>query len=283
MTPENDSERKPVEFTIPARYYARGTVDWDDPAPERTGGEKTKQITLSTANTAVVGIHYQNEAYPGGIRYVGEPGVTTYYETWAGRNRVVLEEKIAPLLAAARAVGLRILYTVMGNWPSAVHSYQLRELVARTTSQKSPPEWQPPGGLSSDWKEKLQEDLLGKGFHAEGTDDIAPSVAARPGDWMATSAKQASTLFSENGIWNVLLTGFEGASCYVWHGVLPFARLGYRCFLVEDGALCLETAETRDDQEIMKRTLQAMQLIRPCYLASSKDVVGALSRAKSQV
>ena len=282
MTQENDPERRPVDFTIPARYYARRAVDWDNPAPEKTcGREKTRPITLNTANTAVIGIHYENGAYPGGVRYMGEPGVTAYYETWAERNRVVLEENISPLLAAAREVKLRILYMVMDNWPSALHSPQLRQLAART--KKSPPEWQPPAGLRSDWKQELQEDLFGRGFHTEGTDDIAASVAAQPGDWMATSAKQASTLFSENGIGNLLLTGFEGASCYVWHGVLPLARLGYRCFMIDDGTLCLETSETRSDQEIMNRTFQAMQLIRYCYLVSSKDVISSMYQTRGQV
>ena len=283
---------KPSEFTIPARYYSRGSVDWDGGVPAKGfRGELTKHITLSAKNTAITCVHIGNEEYPGGGYYCGdEPGVEAYYHLAMNRMHAVIENNIAPLLNAARAAGARILHLAPCREAYAEENYpQYREIKSRV---KIPPlEWDPSKLPNVEWlqtvrrahKEK-RDKILGPNFRLvlkEGEQpDIAPLVKPQPEDWVVASGwdKMASTLFNENGIWNLFFVGFEAASC-VPSALRRMRSLGYRCFIVEDCSKALETRETREKEEIQNTFFKAMQLGGYAYIVNGRDVTRAFKES----
>ena len=277
MTTQRPKEA--LHFTIPARYYSRGSVDWEGPVPAKGyRGEKVKHVTLTTANTAITCVHPENYGYPGQPQVFGEAGTLAYYDLWFARYRTVIEQRLVPLFDAARAAGLRILYIVNG-WKTAENYPQYREIAARV--DLPPPTWQAPANPHTEWRAERMDEILGKNYREDGDCDIAPPLAAQPQDWLTAWSQQASTLFNENGIWNILFTGFEAASCLlnISGGVLPMAHLGYRCFIVEDCALALETRETRGHEEIKRAFFSAVQLSGYCHIVNSKDIIEALTKA----
>jgi nicotinamidase-related amidase len=275
-------EIKSVEFTLPARYYARGGVDLSSPVPAKGyRGEKTRQVTLDTANTAIICMHPENTTYPGGpVILSAEPGTRAYYDDWFAQYKIVVEQHLAPLFGAARQAGMRILYNVNG-WRSAEKYPQYVEIRDRV---KPPRDWKPPVSPNLEWRKECGEDVYGKDFRVEGECDIAPPIAARPEDWLVWWDYEASTLLHEHGIWNILFTGFESASCFlnIPGGVLSMCQLGYRCFIVEDCSLAMETRETQEQEEIKNGFFKAMQLVRYCYLVNGKDIIQSLVSAKGE-
>ncbi len=277
-----------LHFTIPARYYCRGTPDWESPFPAKGyQGEKEKAITLDASTTAITCGHLDNEGYPGGGRYRGEPGVEVFYREWRQREQFVVNERIAPLVNRARAGGISILYLVNG-WASSKKYPQYREIASRVKTPSA--NWSLPPHPHRDeieqWKEEKEEEYLGKDFREEFGEekswDIAPPVSAHCEDWIVTSGSQSSTLFKEKGIWNIFFLGFEGASCLLnlSGGLLDMSRRGYRCFLVEDCSLCLETRKTRAQEEIKRAFFQSMQLYGYAYLVKSEEIIAGLKRAE---
>ena len=97
-----------------------------------------------------------------------------------------------------------------------------------------------------------------------------------PQDWVATTTAQASTVLSENGIWNLLYTGFDTTGC-VWRsagGMWPMSKLGYRTILLRDCSAGAETAETFPTEGLTKAWIQVMEM--QVATAVSSDLLEAI-------
>ncbi|NLX04536.1 MAG: hypothetical protein GXY33_05280 [Phycisphaerae bacterium] len=211
-------------FSLPARYYARRGADWSAATPARTyEGEKEIALALTTANTAIICMHTSNTGmgYPGAPEYTCEPRVKPYFDELNARRKVMVEEHMAPFFAAARRIGLRIMYIVAG-WPCAEHYPAYRQIAARVKPiPPKPGQWRPPKAPGPEaagdefnpggkvWRREMVEESLGGGFGTTGDCDIPAPVAAGPEDWVVTWTPHASTLLNEQGIWNILLVGTD--------------------------------------------------------------------------
>ena len=268
--------QKAVKFTIPARYYSRGSVDGaSGTLAKGYNGEKTKQITLSTANTAIAAMHVSSNTF------IAEPDVKAYWDDWSTRSNAVTRDHIAPLFGAARSIGLHILYICAG-WSARNNYPQYREIAARV---ETPPPTPPPGQRVSvpAWKQTFMDESLGRGCRVPGAgSDIAPIVAAQPEDWIVARTAEASTLFHEHGIWNILFVGFDTSGCILTSpgGVLPMRSLGYRCFIVEDCTESCETPATRAGKELKKTVLQCMEFGGYSYTVNGSDIIESMEKAR---
>lgn len=277
--------KDPTDFTITAEFYQRGCVDWEDANPAKGFvGNRTRPLALSTANTVIACMHPGNYCYPGKVEW----GPEGEFAWWTGkmanlpRIREIIEQRLAPLLACARRSGLRIIYLI-GGWQNALNYPQYRELLARVKE----PEIKNPVPRSPDesWRADSNADHYGAEWRTPERNrriveviDVAPPIKPHPADWIAATTAQTSTLLSENGIWNILYTGFDTNGC-VWvspGGMLEMGRLGYRTLLLRDCTTGAETAETYPDQEM---TESFFQLVRYSgYTSDSASVITALDR-----
>jgi len=277
--------KQPTDFTIPVSSHKRGCVDWEDPNPARGfAGRQTREIVLSTDNTVIACMHPGNYGYSGGIEW----GPEGEFAWWTGkmanlpRIREIIDERIAPLLAGARRAGLRVLYLI-GGWKNAMNYPQYRELLDRMPEPEVTNA--PLRSPNEAWRKESDLDHYGPEWRTPERNqrivevlDVAPSIKPQPEDWIAATTTQTSTLLSENGIWNILYTGFDTNGC-VWlsaGGMLEMGRLGYRTILLRDCTTGAETAETFPGQEMTKSFCQLVEY--GGYTSDSASVIRALSQ-----
>ena len=286
-----DSREQPLSFDLPVRFYARGCVAWDDENPARGfRGLTTRPLLLTTANTVIACMHPGNYCYPGGVEW----GPDSPHAWWTGkmanlpRIRTIIDERITPLLEAARAAGMRVLYLLQG-WRNAMRYPQYRELLERVPE---PDTSAIPRSPNLAWRQERDADIYGPDWRTPERNeklaqvlDVAPPIEPRPSDWVAATTAQASTLLSENGVWNILYTGFDTNGC-VWlseGGMHKMGKLGYRCILLRDCTLGGETAETFPESEMTESFIRLVEL--GSYTASSLDLrreLGAAGRPKRE-
>ena len=273
-------------FTLPARIYTRGCVAWDDENPA-TGftGLTTRELRLTTKNTAIGCMHPGNYCYPGGIEW----GPDSPHAWWAGkmanlpRIRQIIDGRIAPLLDLARAAGIRIIYLVQG-WRTAMQYPQYREVLERVRAPDAATGV--PRSPNEAWKAELDRDVYGPDWRTQEriqaiTEilDVAPTIRPQPCDWVAATTPQASTLLAENGIWNILYTGFDTNGCVYWSegGMYKMGKLGYRTILLRDCTTGGETAETYADEGLTRAFIAMIEM--RSYTADSSDLCRSLRQA----
>lgn len=270
-------------FALPVRFYSRGCVAWNDRNPASGfRGPTAGTLSLNVAETAIACMHPGNYACPGGVEW----GPNAPHAWWAGkmanlpRIRAIIEKRIAPLLDAARGHGIRVLYLVQG-WKSAQRYPQYREIASRVRE----PVDVAPRSPNEAWRRRRDKDLYGANWRTPRRTarlaevlDVAPSISPQPSDWVAATTAQASTLLSENGIWNILYTGFDTNGC-VWlsaGGMHPMAKLGYRTILLRDCTTGAETARTYPSQAMTRSFVTLIEM--GTYTADSRDLRRVLKR-----
>lgn len=283
---ENERSSQAATFTFPVRYYHRRCALFDDPVPARGyRGYAEKRLTVNAIETVVACMHVSNLGYPGGLQWSADSpdaAITGSIES-IPRMKYITDNHIAPLLDAARGIGMRVIYLMSGSEKWAENYPQYRELAARVEEPASPTADLP--RCPRDYREEFLRDVLGDEYLAmsEGrmsTGSVAPSVEPQPQDWIITTLKQAATLLSENGILNVLFTGFDASGCLLTSagGVYDMGALGYRCVVLRDCTTAGESAETAPDLTVTKSILTVIELFR-AYTADSKDVIAAIEAA----
>jgi len=277
--------RKEIEFTFPVQYFAYGCAFFNDPIPERGfKGLQKKMLTLNAANTVIACMHPSNIGFAGGVPWSANSPYIDYVRAWGSvpRMKKIIEEHIAPLIEIAHTVGMRVIYLISG-WDCAKKYPQYREIAGRVPETIS----KLPLSVYRDWEKEYNEEWNGPGYSGGAKDvqsvlDIAPPIAPQPQDWVVTTTAQATTLLHENGIWNILYTGFATGGCLVWSegGLLAMRALGYRKIVLRDCTLHGETAETSPNMELTRSALLMIERSGLAYTASGRDVQSAIESAK---
>ncbi len=278
------SVQRRTELTINVRYYCRQTVLPKDPVPARGfRGHVEKPLLLRADDTVIACMHVLNVGFPGGIDWSeGSPAWQTYSAVESvPRMKEIVEEHLAPLIEAAHRVGIRVIHLLSGV-ESSKNYPQWREIASRVEEDEKPAL---PVGPNRDWRQEFLTDVFGPGF-AHGSNelesllDVAPPVKPTPEDWVVTTTQQATTLLSENGIGNILYTGFDTGGCLMISpgGLRPMAGpLKYRPIVLRDCTTNGETAETVENLEITKASLYQIEMFRG-YTALGAHVREVLNR-----
>jgi nicotinamidase-related amidase len=269
-----------VTFTIPIQFYERHCVAWDDANPAKGfAGAVTRPLTLSSDNTVVGCMHPGNYCYPGGVEWGKDSRCAWWAKNSANlpRIRKIIDGRIAPFLTRARRAGIRVIYLLQG-WACVTRYPQYREIAARVKE----PVVDLPRSPNEEWRREFRTAMLGPEMFMGDPGrihevlDVAPSIAPQPQDWVIATTAQATTLLSENGISNILYTGFDTGGC-VWlsaGGMRDMSKLGYRCILLRDCTTGGETAETYDHESLTKAVVSLLEMTYAT--ADSGDVLRAL-------
>jgi nicotinamidase-related amidase len=272
-----------LRFVLPCRYYKRCAKEvlWTDPVPERAlvGWQETP-VTLASSNTAVLCMHTLNYGFPGGPAWSPD----SPFRLWnrcvpsVPRMRRITTERIAPVVQAARRIGMPVIYMV---GVSIAQRYAQHAEIARrakvfpNVDVRSPYEG---------WRKEREEQSLDKGWDECAAKlgqvlDVAPPIKPTRNDLIAVTTAEASTLLRERGVWNILYTGFDTTGCVTNAdgGMGPMGILGYRCFILRDCTTGGETAETAAEETITKATLQYMSM--GYYLVDSAQLLAAIKPA----
>jgi nicotinamidase-related amidase len=269
-------------FTLPVRVFQRRCVAWDHENPA-TGfrGRTSVDITLTAANTVIACMHPGNYCRPDGVSW----GPDSPFAWWTRglahlpRIRRIIDERIAPLLRTARSSGIRVIYLVEG-WSTTERYPQYRDLRARVPEHPV----DMPRCPDDSGRREILEAIYGPGWLTgdrkalSDVMDISPAIAPEAGDWVAATTAQAATVLAENGIVNILYTGFDANGC-VWMsagGMRPMSRLGYRTILLRDCTAGAETAETFADERLTEAWIQVLEMLT--CTADSRDLLAALAK-----
>ena len=280
-----DAAPRSSSFRLPVRVHTRGCVAWDDANPAKGfTGLTTHTLDLTTGNTVIAAMHPGNYCCPGGVEW----GPDAPHAWWTGkmanlpRIRKVIDERLAPLFRTAREAGVRILYLLQG-WSVAMRCPRYRSLLARVAEPETSGI---PRSPNEAWREERDRHVYGPDWRTperiaalNAALDVAPSIAPQPRDWIAATTAQASTLLAENGIWNILYTGFDTNGC-VWlseGGMYKMGKLGYRTVLLRDCTAGAETAETFPTEDMTQSFVALIEM--GGYTADSRDLRRSLRDA----
>jgi nicotinamidase-related amidase len=128
-----------------------------------------------------------------------------------------------------------------------------------------------------------RREALGEGFRVDlcGAEAmlVAPPVAPHDEDWVVSNGNELATLMNDHQITNLFMVGFEAGSCLlnISSAVIDMARRGYRCFIVEEGSLGLETRATRGNEEMKYAFHRVAQMAGYCYLVNAQDILDGLA------
>ena len=258
-----------MELSIPVSYHCR----FKDATVNET-------MTLNNTETVLLLRHTSNMGYPGVLEWRKDSpyaGILSMF-AHAPRMREIIDQRIVPLVALARAVGVRIMYVVEG-WDSARKYPQWQE-IAKRAPEKEPWIW--PESPNKEWIEEYEAEAFMPGY-AEALRklrkvvDIAPPLAPRPEDWIVTTTNQAWVLMSDNNILNLLVAGFDIHDDMMYSDEVGFYKYVQRfnSIVLEDCTAGVERHDTVENEE-MKRLTLAFVSMMPIYLAQSSDVMTAI-------
>jgi nicotinamidase-related amidase len=228
----------------------------DFSAPETAAhnqlGWTTHPLRVPVEETALLLMHLWDHGYPGGMVWGPDSpnlGHAQYCE-WVGRCRRCFDEAMPPIVAAARAAGVRIIHVASAaSYADRYPQYQ-RTLDEVTTA----PPAAPAGAIKRpdiDWFPA--ELTTGPDFHQDsaGIDyDFPPHLRPTDDDLVVVTTHQLNTLLRNRRIWHLTYTGFAINVC-LWHspaGMFDMKRLGYACGCIREGTVAVETAESAEGE-----------------------------------
>jgi nicotinamidase-related amidase len=207
-------------------------------------GYQTESIALDPARTAFVAMHCWDIGCEGGPaidpRFCVGMG---YYESFREAERMI-NECIAPAMAAARRVGVLVCH---------VESPTIGQKHPEARLELDPPS--PPAGGTArpevvpGWRAQIVARSHGANYAAESPYarmDRARRVAPLHGEIFAYQTGQLDRLLRGRGIENLIYSGFAADMCVLRApgGIEPMAPFGYRLFLMRDATLGVECPDT---------------------------------------
>lgn len=272
---------KPLE--IPVRHYQLGRVYGPGMPASGREGLHDQVLRQPAGSVGLVLVHCWNVGQPDGPYPIppdsiprGEAG------DWVLRAGTILQERIAPVLRAARAADLPVFHLAQEAYAERYASF--RQI-------KDDPEAQPPktvGGTPGCVEPRPYEeeiaDVYGRDFpgtlwatHGDRF-DIAEAVKPLASEGVVLDGWQLNCLCRRAGVTTLLYAGFMADLC-ILH--IPGAlremtrRFRYRCVILRDCTTAYEYADTSDGQWMTRAAVRHVES-ELGYSASSDDVMTAL-------
>jgi len=199
------------------------------------------------------------------------------------RTAEVTRERIAPLLPAARAAGLPVIYAPS---PSVAVRYPQwrRRFGDRPAPEPRPPEpWPPPElgartGPYARYRRRPAEspaDYDGPYPDWWRWDAVHESIAPEPDDLVVATGQELHELLAERQIAFLFYAGFAANICVLHrdYGILAMGARGYLPVLLRDCTTGIETRATWDDFATTRLAIQDVEL--HYYSADSADLIAA--------
>jgi len=267
-----------LQFSFPVDYHSRALDQ-----------RVRKRMTLSNRDTALLLHHVSNMGYPGPLEWCRDSPYADVLSMFGHvrRTRKIIDEKIVPLVEAARKAGLQIMHVIDG-WRAAERYPQWEETSGRVPEPENGflgQAWLCPSSPNRQWMEEYEAEAFGPGYgdalrRVREIIDVAPPVVPRPEDWVVTTTNQVKALMSERGLWNLLYTGFnvDDEMLYCEMGMYP-NRKYFRCFILGDCTACVERHDTIDGEKLKNATIAFLEM-GLAYRTSGAEIQRAMAAAR---
>lgn len=213
-------------------------------------------------------------------------------DTWGGhpikshreRTGEIIEDKIRPVLEAARACGVTPIYAPSPRVAPVYEQWTRYAGVADLRPVEPPDDgWPPPAYRRSEGPYaslRRQPGETPPGFEGPYPDwwhvrDIHPAIAPGPDDFVVATGDQLHRLLRDWGIVHLIYCGFALNICVRFrdYGMHALRRRGYQPILLRDCSTAIETRETIDELAITRTVLADLE--RWFVTADSADFISA--------
>jgi nicotinamidase-related amidase len=195
----------------------------------------------------------------------------------------VMAERIAPLLVAARAAGLPLIYAPSPDVAPRYPQWQ-RRFGGRAAPAPARPEWPPPElrAREGEWARYRRQPGETPGAY-DGPypdwwrwDGIADSVAPGPDDSVVATGAELNELLTERRSAFLFYVGFATNICVLHrdYGILAMGARGYLPILLRDCTVGIETRDTVDGMLTTRLAIQDVE--RRYYTSDSEDLIEGL-------
>jgi nicotinamidase-related amidase len=251
---------------IPCRYY-RVYTDPDVPCVEANFHHVERRLPIPIEQAALVLVDVWS---------------THYIDSWRQRAGAVTQEKIVPLLDAARGIGLTVIHAPS---PQVAQRYQTTgPPPAVTLSSAAAVEWPPcefrglyrrgeHAAFGRNRKPRLDAAL------ARYVDelDIAPAARPAPGEPVIATGEEMHQLLAERGILHLFYAGFATNWCILYrdYGMVAMSGKGYNLILIRDATTGVEFHDTIDTLTATEITIREIETkygwstTTPAFLAAT--------------
>ncbi len=215
---------------IPCRYY-RVYTDLEVPCDEENFHFVEKNLSIPISQAALVLVDVWN---------------THYIDSWLQRAGEVTQNKIVPLLNAARNIGLTIIH---GPSPRVTERRYPEVVPKPATQNENPNEW-PPRTFRSLYRtdeyapfgrqREPRLDAFNKRSQQEL--DIAQAATPLPNEPVITDGNQLHNILKDRHILHLFYAGFATNWCIINrnYGVIDMCNRGYNIILIRDATTGVE-------------------------------------------
>ena len=273
---------------IPIRHHQIAQVYGPGMTPSCEEGLKEKPLEKPVSWVGLVLVHCWNVGEPAGPYPIDSdeprPGQVA---DWVPTAHRIIDDKIGPLLQAARKAGLSIFHLAQ---PTYAPRYPQYLSVAADPELQPPPEPQPvagcvrPRSFAEHFREQYGEEFPGPIWetHAD-TFDIAEAVRPSLSEEVVVDGWQLNGLCRRLDIDTLFYSGFMADLCLMnIPGAMRemFTRFGYTCIALRDCTTAYEFADTYEGRWMTRAAVRLMETDLG-YTASGGDFIAALERSQA--
>lgn len=258
-----------MPIKLPVRYLAMQSTGPDDNVESNITTVETI-FELELKETALVMVDTWNKHH-----------VKSHKE----RTAQIMQEKIAPVIKAARAAGLTIIHgpspRIAREYPQWVRYAGDSEFFNRPSGPA--PDWPPAEFLRKEAAYAKYKRLPGEtppdydGPYPDWwrMDAIHPAVEPEPEDFVVATGDQLHRLLRDRKILHLVYTGFATNICVTYrdYGVRAMGDRGYTIILLRNCTTGIETRESMVDFSTTKWAIQEIE--RRHFSATSEDFIKA--------
>ena len=191
---------------------------------------------------------------------------TTYLDnTFSRRARRVTEERIVPVIEAARRIGMTIVHAPS---PELAERHPEWVLFARDEggdrNDASQPDWPPPEFI----KRERKYQAFGRMSKTLGDEvlrklDIDEPVKPHPNDFMIAKGDQLHALLREKKVLHLFYVGFYANVCILLrdYGVRAMGDRGYNTILLRDCTTAIEAHDTVNKLQITELSIRHIEML----------------------
>jgi len=208
-----------------------------------------------------------------------------YCESYLLRSRRIIEEKIVPVVDAARKIGATVIHapssSVAEKYPQSACCFENGDEERFPTYAPVDPEWPPRDFVERRGRYSLFNRTFSppretwEGIYREKL-VIADPLTPKPGDYVVRSGRQLHRILKKLKKLHLFYAGFATNMCLQHrdYGVRAMSEMGYNIILLRDCTAAIEAHDTVDQQLATRIFVQEIET-KYAWSTTSKDFIEA--------